>query len=226
MGGVSDQRDPRGAPARQMRMDVERPAVTGVAVAGIDDGEDIRVPAREIRPQFFPRPFLGPGLLDALLQLDGADEVEQRAGAQEIDHSVLAGADPDGGLAVEETGRQAVHGHEQPPRRVACIARPVLAGDLPSDGRLDPVRADQEVSRDPLPAGKLQRDASPRLRESRWPLRSGGCSRASAPRCAPREPRGSRPGEAGDRARRGAPDGWRRAPVPAAPRPNRTGGTP
>ena len=55
---------------------------------------------------------------------------------------------------------EAVHGHEQPPRRVACIARPVLAGDLASDGRLDPVRADQEVSRDPLPAVKLQRDAS------------------------------------------------------------------
>ena len=154
MGGIADERGARGAPSLEMRVHVQWPAVTGVAVGGLDDRQDIRMPAVEIGLQFGPGPPLGPGFLDLFLQFHSADEVEQAAAAQEINHRMLAGPDPDRGFGVEEPRRQPLDRHGQAPRRIAGILRPVFAGDLAPHCRFDAVGADQDIACDFRPIGE------------------------------------------------------------------------
>ena len=146
MGRVAEQRGARRAPRTNRRAVVEGPAVAGVAVGGVEDGLDLRVPADVIGLEFLPGATLDPGLFFPRAALGAADPVEHAAGAQPVDHAMVLRPAPDLADDVHDVRRQALARHREAPGDIAGISGGRLADDLCADRRLDAVRADERIA--------------------------------------------------------------------------------
>src|SRR5579859_169408 len=126
----------------------------------LDDGVDRAVPSRKGAAAGFAGALLGPGLHRPVLALEDADEVEKLAAADWISDDMTAGSHPIGADVALHVQWQAVHRHQAAPGRNARKERFCIAADLPSDFRVDAIRADHHVATSLLTIGEPEPDSA------------------------------------------------------------------
>jgi len=143
---VTDERDTIRAPVRRGWAIMQRPAIAGVLVGGIDHRLHRRIPAAVIGFELLPREFQRPRFFGNFAGLDAADEIEQRAAAQVVADGVAAGADEHRHRFFQRAFRQTSGRHRDAPGRVACVGRNRRAEHLCANDRFQAIGRDQQIA--------------------------------------------------------------------------------
>jgi hypothetical protein len=144
MARIAQQGYATDRPVRQRLPAKHRPSVWDVD--GIDDGQYVLVPAREVAAALRHRAGLRPAFDQPVVAFDRGDEIQKFAATQRVGDDMAVRADPGHAILLAEPPGQPFHRHHTAPGH-----EPGERGTRPAeqhfpDLRMHPVGADQRIA--------------------------------------------------------------------------------